>query len=246
MNKTVIMLAGGLSTRFQDLGDKPKCLLQLYEKPILHRLINFFQKLDYSVIISLGHLSEEVISYKKRADLYFTHKIESVPLGTGGAIRYASEGIASDNFVVLNADTINNYSMVEDALRYHVKNDLKITQIVTMQSNQNQGTIQVSDDKVIGNYEYEENFEESRNAGNFYSSTGIYVINKLFFDKSIRKYASKQEVSLEKLLIKELTKEKLVNAFKIGSNIFDLGTVDRYKSFIKKYDKESFEKQFLL
>lgn len=252
MKKTVVMLAGGLSTRFHDLGDKPKCLLQIYDKPILYKLIKFFQKLDYSVVISLGHLSEEVLAYRKYAELDFVDKIENEPLGTGGAIKYASEGIESDNFVVINADTINNYSEVDNALRYHNENNLEVTQVVTKKSNQNQGTILVKKNKVLRNYEYDEYFDCAKNTSGYYSSTGIYIINKHFFDSKITEWENRhgkdreKGISLEKTIIKELTNQEKVSAYKIRSRNYDLGTVKRYRSFLNKYSYDSFSKHFSL
>ncbi|HMQ80419.1 MAG TPA: sugar phosphate nucleotidyltransferase [Ignavibacteria bacterium] len=250
MKKTLIMLAGGLSSRFQDLGDKPKCLLQLYDKSILQRLVEFFQKKEYSVILSLGHLSEEVISFKKKSNLYFAHRIESKPLGTAGAIKFASDGVESDNFIIINADTINNYSMLDEALFFHNERNHKITQLVTKQSNQNQGTILVEDNKVIGNHEYEESFDKPKNIKNSFSSTGAYIINKQYFDKIFKQYENKKTkeagISLEKVIIKELTKRKEVNAFRIKSHVYDLGTVTRYRTFLDKYDQEVFQNKFLL
>ena len=105
MIDTAIILAGGLGTRLRPLTDTtPKPLLPLKGKPILQHTIEQLQKFGVTeIILSIGFLAEQIKNYfgdGSRCGVKITYSIEYEPLGTGGAIKKACQGLSDPVFVV--------------------------------------------------------------------------------------------------------------------------------------------------
>lgn len=104
-----IILAGGFGTRLRELvPDLPKPMAPIAGKPFLEILL---QKLSdkgfHRVILSVGFMSKTIVGYfgAKFANMELDYVVETSPLGTGGAVRYALERAAGDHVFVMNGDT---------------------------------------------------------------------------------------------------------------------------------------------
>lgn len=111
----VVILAGGKSTRMEDRMPKP--LIQAKGKPILAHQLDYllnFKDVD-NIIISLGHLAEDVMDYVQaqypNTPIQFV--VEDTPLGTGGAMRLALQKTQSSFVIALNCDDITNIPIEE-------------------------------------------------------------------------------------------------------------------------------------
>ncbi len=107
-NVPVIIIAGGRGTRLPEHEqDKPKCLVEIAGKPILAWQLEELQKQGFSNIrISLGYKAEMVIAWLKENDHQnVVCSIEKEPLGTGGGLRLAAEGITTP-FIAFNCDDL--------------------------------------------------------------------------------------------------------------------------------------------
>lgn len=106
----VIVLAGGLGTRIKDaLGETPKILAPINGQPFLDYLIAWLSRFGASrVTLCLGHLAGKVVEHLKQRSwgaVRMEVMVETEPLGTGGALRRAQSGVASDRVLVMNGDT---------------------------------------------------------------------------------------------------------------------------------------------
>lgn len=112
MHSDCIILAGGLGTRLRSVvADKPKCMADINGKPFIHYLCKQIEQFNFNkVIFSVGYQKEIVIDYfNQHAHTYsFTYEfaIEDEPLGTGGAIMHAIKQSDTDDFFVMNGDTL--------------------------------------------------------------------------------------------------------------------------------------------
>lgn len=106
-----ILLVGGLGTRLRSVvSDVPKPLAPIDGRPFLDRLLEQlarFQSID-RVVLAVGHLAERIVDRYQTVSaagfsLEFSH--ETVPLGTGGAMRQALERCDSDPVLVMNGDS---------------------------------------------------------------------------------------------------------------------------------------------
>jgi mannose-1-phosphate guanylyltransferase len=109
----VLVLAGGLGTRIRPvLGDTPKLLAPIGDRPYLSHLLDWLRRFGARrIVLGLGFGADAVLEYLKAhpaPDLEIRTVVEPAPLGTAGAIRFARPELHSDPAVVLNGDTFVN------------------------------------------------------------------------------------------------------------------------------------------
>ena len=125
-----IILAGGKGTRLMPLTKYlPKPLIPLTNRAFILSLIYKLIDCGYDrIIISVGHNTNAFLESFRRlkfdAEIIFAHEEE--PLGTGGAIKYASQYMQGDNVLVLNGDIFSsiNYADLRD---FHSKQNAYAT-----------------------------------------------------------------------------------------------------------------------
>ena len=105
----VIILAGGLGTRLRNVvGEIPKCLAPIGDRPFLGYLLQWLEKYPVNhVVFSVGYLREQVMAFVQSREWPFSYDfaIEETPLGTGGGIRLALEQCRENQVFVVNGDT---------------------------------------------------------------------------------------------------------------------------------------------
>ena len=117
----VIILAGGRGTRLpHSAKDIPKALVPIRGKTILDHQLELLEKHGLTdVRLSLGFRANKIIAHLKQNGLdRIEYVIEEEPLGTGGAIRFASKDLG-DDFMVMNGDVVTDLDFT-DVLRHHV------------------------------------------------------------------------------------------------------------------------------
>lgn len=106
-----VILAGGLGTRLRSvLPQAPKILAPIGAgKTYLDALLAVLARQGAKrVILSLGHLAEQVIAHcaqHKVDGLEIVFSVETEALGTAGALRLASRQITSNPALVMNGDS---------------------------------------------------------------------------------------------------------------------------------------------
>ncbi|HEX7976842.1 MAG TPA: sugar phosphate nucleotidyltransferase, partial [Anaerolineales bacterium] len=96
---TAIVLAGGLGTRLRlTVTDRPKTLALAAGKPFLSYVLGYLARQNIQqVALSVGYLAGQVKSFAgdgRNWGLEIMYSEEQAPLGTGGALRQASQGFA--------------------------------------------------------------------------------------------------------------------------------------------------------
>jgi len=106
---TCIVLAGGLGTRLRGIvGDVPKCLAPVGPRTFLDiQLDALFAAGVGEVVLSLGHLAEQVVAAVRagHAGRPVRWVVEPTLLGTGGAIAHVMDTLGLDEVLVANGDT---------------------------------------------------------------------------------------------------------------------------------------------
>lgn len=104
-----IILAGGLGTRLKEVvPDLPKPMAPVAGRPFLEILLSSLASKGFRrVVLSLGYLADKVVSHfgETFAGMKLVYEIETMPLGTGGAICKAMTQCNSDHVFVFNGDT---------------------------------------------------------------------------------------------------------------------------------------------
>lgn len=104
----VIIIAGGRGTRLpSEEQDKPKCLVEIAGKPILGWQLDELRRQGFTDIrLALGYKAEMVIDWlRKSGNEQVGYSVEKEPLGTGGGLKLAAEGITVP-FIAFNCDDL--------------------------------------------------------------------------------------------------------------------------------------------
>ncbi|GAG21636.1 unnamed protein product, partial [marine sediment metagenome] len=112
----IIILAGGKGTRLpKSAKNIPKLLVKVGNKSILQHQLDLLEEHGFSDIrLSLGYKANQIIKYLNGKHEYI---IEPEPLGTGGAIKFASKDL-NEEFMVLNGDILSEINF-SDFLKFH-------------------------------------------------------------------------------------------------------------------------------
>jgi len=102
----VAILAGGLATRLRPLTNRvPKSMVEIHGKPFLQYQIELLRANHIQdIVLCVGHLSGQIRSYfgdGRRYGVRITYSDEGDRrLGTGGALKFAEDLLASEFFVL--------------------------------------------------------------------------------------------------------------------------------------------------
>lgn len=172
-----IILAGGFGTRLQSVvSDVPKCMAPVAGKPFLQHLLGSLEKAGFThVILSLGYKHEVVEEWLRSypAQMKISWVVENEPLGTGGAVKFASRRAKEPNVFILNGDT---YFPVDFAgmMRLHLLTGAQATLALRQMENFDRyGIVMVDPDS----YRITE-FREKQFCPEGYINGGVYLIDK--------------------------------------------------------------------
>ena len=109
MELSAVILAGGLGSRLRGVvDDRPKVMAPVAGRPFITHLLDQLAASGIrQVTLCTGYLAECVRSELGDAygGLQLRYSVEERPLGTGGALRLAVDGLAGDALLVLNGDS---------------------------------------------------------------------------------------------------------------------------------------------
>ncbi len=211
----VIILAGGRGTRLPvSCRDIPKPLVQIKDKPILEHQIDLLKKHGLEDIkFSLGHRADQIIDY---LDNKYEYVIESKPLGTGGAIKFASQNL-KDDFMVVNGDILTDLNFSEflkSHKNHHCENSIAVTEL---ENSFSYGLIKIGRNKLV-----EEFLEKDHSGAKGLINAGFYILSSDIFES-----IDQEEFSIEKDIFPNLAKDKKLTAFVHRGSWIDLGTEER-------------------
>ena len=118
-----IIMAGGKGTRLGEMTQHiPKPLLSISGKSLLDRLFDSLPQDIDEVIITIGHLGEQIIQYT--GNYFHGHKVSHVwcaekMMGTAGTVWAARSLLAKgERFLVVSGDDIYDRNDLEECLKY--------------------------------------------------------------------------------------------------------------------------------
>ena len=129
MVKTAIILAGGLGTRLRDaVPNLPKPMVPIHNRPFLeHQMDYWIEQGITRFILSVGYLKDIIINHfgNSYKGVSIDYAIETLPLGTGGALLFAAKNL-NETFLVLNGDTFIEVNL-GGLYKFHLKSNSKWT-----------------------------------------------------------------------------------------------------------------------
>lgn len=219
-----IILAGGLGTRLRPLTDSvPKPLLPIKGKPIIeHAILNFKKHGITDIVLSIGYradLIEEYFGNGEKMGVKISYSIENEPLGTGGAIAKAAEGI-DGAFLVINGDNLADFDWTK-MIETHRRCGAKITlALYPVEDVTQYGIAKLDQDKILEFIEKPSRESAPSNLNN----AGGYVM-----EKSILEVLPPGKSSIEKDCFEKLAPTGVVFAFKHFGQWFPTDTLEKYK-----------------
>lgn len=130
-----ILLAGGKGTRLRPLTvHTPKPIVPILNRPFLYYQIDLLKQIPEidEVILSLNYQPrriEEIFGEGEGLGVRLRYVVEPMPLGTGGAIRYAGDSL-TESVVVFNGDVLTQVDLAA-VLRLHREREAKATIVLT-------------------------------------------------------------------------------------------------------------------
>ena len=127
----VLVLAGGLGTRLRPLTEgRAKPLLPILDKTLLERVVESVpEDLVDRVVVAAGYGVEEIVEFSESgvSPYEISLSIESEPLGTGGAVAYATPKLSGEGpVIILNGDLISSVD-VKALIEHHIKTGASAT-----------------------------------------------------------------------------------------------------------------------
>lgn len=210
-----VILAGGFGTRLAEMYDRPKCLIELGDgRTILEHQIaalRFHGITD--ILLSVHYKGDEVQMYARKFGAGVRCIYEKEPLGTGGAIKFATQGLRQP-LIVCNGDIIThiNFSALMDKALHVRQHTLSL---VTAPA-KDFGNVELLSDRIIGFHEKRGGEELAR------VSEGFYVLFPGIFDHFPEKF------SIEKDCFPRLARRGMLRAYMHRGKWLDVGTPERF------------------
>ncbi len=216
----VIILAGGLGTRLRGaIPHLPKALAPIQGTPFLQILLKKLLRFSRisKMIIALGHKADEISSFLRPLPSIVL-SIESVPLGTGGAILQALDKTNQETLLVVNGDTFFNIDL-DSFYEFHKKKHSLATLAIRYEQNKKGfGSLKINSDLSIARFE-----EKSTSSNKGWVSGGVYLFEKKLFSG----FKKNQNYSLEYDLL-PLFIQKKAFAYCSAATFIDIGTPESY------------------
>lgn len=228
--KSLIVLAGGFGTRLKtELGNTPKPLASISGTPFLHFLLNnWISEGINHFIFSLHYEANQIVSfveqYKRNllSKIEVDYVIESMPLGTGGAIVNVINSLNIEgSFFVANADT-----WLENGVeRLTGRSPLAIA-LIKIDDVSRYGEVLLDKEGNIKGFKEKNCLNK---AG--YINAGLYQLSSIVF-----KGFGHSVFSLEADFIPQLIRKEQVEGIIMNSPFIDIGIPEDYKRFSKWID----------
>ncbi|MCX6551207.1 MAG: NDP-sugar synthase [Acidobacteria bacterium] len=222
-----ILLAGGKGTRLRPLTlHTPKPIVPVFGRAFLNYQIDLVRQVREidEVVLSLNYQPrriEEVFGDGRDLGIKISYVVEPSPLGTGGAIKYAT-GTYSDTIVVFNGDVMTQIDLGE-VIRLHRERKAKATIVLTPVDNPSAYGLVESD--ADGNVR---RFLEKPKPEEITCDTinaGVYVLEPETFDRIPRDTASSIERSFFPSLV---DRNETFIAYVYRGYWIDIGTPEKY------------------
>jgi NDP-sugar pyrophosphorylase family protein len=130
-----LLLVGGQGTRLRPLTiHAPKSIVPIFDRPFLHYQLDLIKQVPDidEVILSLNYQPrriEDVFGDGREAGIKLRYVVEPTPLGTGGAVRYAAQGVR-DTIVVFNGDVLTEVDL-QGLIELHRARHARATVVLT-------------------------------------------------------------------------------------------------------------------
>lgn len=224
MTSTAIVLAGGLGTRLrQTLPDIPKPMAPVRGRPFLEYLIKYLSASGIkNLILSVGYKKEVIRNYfgSGKHGCWIGYAEESIPLGTGGAMKHALLRAEEDCCLVFNGDTW--FSMdVHEFIRQSQGKDFTLA-LRYESCTERFGTVEIEKDGRVRGFTE----KKPSGSGGGWINAGCYLVKKDFF---FRECPETEVFSVERDMLPALATKGLLYGVPMEGRFIDIGIPKDYE-----------------
>jgi mannose-1-phosphate guanylyltransferase len=219
-----VILCGGAGTRLKNVtGDVPKPMAEVGHRPFLELLLRQLRRNGFSrAVLAVGY--REVIIREHFGDRAFglniVYSSESVPLGTGGALRNCVGLVESEAAVILNGDSYSDADLMKFVRDFHESGADASILVVPGDGRSDCGFVTADSHGRVTRF-----VEKDALARAGYVNAGLYVVSH----QLLSNIPPALPVSLEKELFPGwLAKGKYLKIFVYQGACVDIGTPERY------------------
>jgi D-glycero-alpha-D-manno-heptose 1-phosphate guanylyltransferase len=218
---SAVILAGGFGTRLQSLvSDVPKPMASVGGRPFRAYLLDYLNNQGIArVILALGYKHQAIIDYfgNRYRSLDLSYLIEESPLGTGGALRWATAVAAPGPIMALNGDTFlaMEYGPMFAA---HLAGEVNITIALRFVPNAGRyGGVVVDQGRITS-------FLEKGSAEPGWINAGVYILDRDIFTP----FHLPEVFSFERDFLQKYCSRLLPLAYFTKADFIDIGTPEDY------------------
>lgn len=219
---TALILAGGLGTRLRAVvSDRSKVVAQVNGAPFLHVLLHQLQASGLTrVLLCTGYKGDAVRAQlgERFGTLELRYSQEPEPLGTGGALRLATQEIDSSTVLVMNGDSYCGVELPAFFQWYQARQASAAACLVHVDDATRFGRVSVAEDGRIQRFE-----EKSGAPGAAWVNAGVYLVER----GRLEAIPSAAPVSLEKDVF-PLWVTQGFYGFQCRAPFIDIGTPETY------------------
>jgi mannose-1-phosphate guanylyltransferase len=216
-----LMLVGGFGTRLRPITySVPKQLIPLAGKPMLFHVLDLLPNDVEEVVLATGYKADVIDTFLRTHPLRWPVRTvpEAVPLGTGGGMKNAGDGM-SDPFFLLNSDVITRVDLAEMARQHLAHGGVGTMGLFEVEDPRPYGVAALdSDDRIRGFVEK----PELADAPSRWINAGFAVWNREVIDT----VPGGRAVSFEREIVPGLL-DRRVYGFRITGYFDDAGTPER-------------------
>ena len=223
---TAVILVGGLGTRLRPLTDQTrKDMLPLVDRPQLAYTFEHFAARRHArdrLVRLPADADPGALRRPRTASCSSSTEIEEEPLGTGGAIRFAAQGL-DEPFFALNGDSLREPTSTPSS-RFIASAATRATILLTpVEDPSRYGLVRVNaEGRVVSFLEKPQPEEIDTNLIN----AGLYVLEPDVLDL----IPADRPVSIEREIFPQLVEEDAVAGVALPGYWLDVGTPDAYLS----------------
>ena len=222
MLREAVILAGGFGTRLSHVvSNVPKPMAPVYGKPFLCYVIDRLVDAGVQrIVLATGYKHECIEAYfgsqYREAEIVYSH--EDTPLFTGGAIRQAAAHLKSDDFVVLNGDTLFDINL-QQLYDFHISRQAHLSVALRrVEDTSRYGSVTCHDERIVAFHEK----TDSTGAGDI--NGGIYILNKNW----LLSHTQAGKFSFEKELMQPFAGQEGFYGLSFNNYFIDIGIPEDY------------------
>lgn len=188
-------------------------------RPFLEILLSMLAQKGFSrVVLSLGFMAEKIIQHfgGNYLGMELVHEVESLPLGTGGAIRAALVHCVSDHVFIFNGDTYLDLEVDELECKWQADRHPVIV-VREVADTARFGKVEICDGRIIA-------FLEKGASSSGLINAGCYVLPK----DALNDFSLGHPFSLETEFFVKYLQRIRFDAFVTHSCFIDIGVPEDY------------------